>query len=231
MFKYKPAYPHHMAKDNAFMLVSLKDKGAKKLAQVISNDTCKRILELLAKKEATETELSKELGMPMSTVHYNLQNLVEAKLVNAGEYHYSEKGKEVLHYSLANKFVIIAPDNADESILNKLKSLIPAGVIAGGIAFAVKFLEIANFGFGKIAESKVGVAEAEISQKAMVLEAAAPDTALMMVEESAPAAMPAPQIAPEPTNILFYIILTIILTIIIYLAIEYAKKRLRRTKK
>ena len=99
-----------MAKKDKFLLVSLQEKKAQKLAQVISNPTSRRILDYLADHDhATETRIAKELEIPLPTVHYNLQQLVKGGLVSADEFHYSEKGKEVIHYSLANKYIIIAP--------------------------------------------------------------------------------------------------------------------------
>src|SRR3989338_10912894 len=98
-----------MAKQS-FLLVSLKEDKAKELAQVISNESCRKILDYLAEKEdATESEISKDLQFPISTVHYNLQHLMKAGIINVDEFHYSEKGKEVNHYKLANKYIIIAP--------------------------------------------------------------------------------------------------------------------------
>ena len=88
--------------EEPFLLVSLKEKEAKELAQVISSKTCRKILDALSKGSATESELSKMLKLPMSTIHYNLQLLIKSKLITADEYHYSEQGKEVLHYSLSN---------------------------------------------------------------------------------------------------------------------------------
>ena len=97
-----------MAKQS-FLLVSLQEDKAKKLAQVVTNDSCRKILDYLADKEATETDLAEKLGLPMSTVHYNLSQLVGTGLIIADEFHYSKKGKEISHYKLANKYIIIAP--------------------------------------------------------------------------------------------------------------------------
>ena len=95
----------------SFLLVSLKEDKAKKLAEVISNKTCRKILDYLAdKKDATESAIAKDLNIPISTVHYNMKALMTARLVKSDEYHYSEKGKEVSHYRLANQYVIIAPE-------------------------------------------------------------------------------------------------------------------------
>jgi DNA-binding transcriptional ArsR family regulator len=113
-----------------FLLVSLKDSEAKRLAQVISNDTSRKIIDFLAsRKDATESDIAKHMNLPLSTVHYNLHALLQAKLVQADEFHYSEKGKEVNHYSLANKYVIIAPKDAPESLKMKLRRILPAAFI------------------------------------------------------------------------------------------------------
>jgi DNA-binding transcriptional ArsR family regulator len=117
-----------MAKEN-FILVSLKEEESKQLAQVISNDTSRKVLDYLAEKEATESELAEKLEVPISTVHYNLQALVKGKLVVTEEFHYSKKGKEVLHYKLANKYIIIAPKST-YGIREKLKTILPVGFIA-----------------------------------------------------------------------------------------------------
>ena len=86
-----------MAKEK-FLLLSLSESKTKELAQAVSNDTCRKILDYLADKEASESELASKLDIPISTVHYNLQQLQKGGLVVVEEYHYSEKGKEVNHY-------------------------------------------------------------------------------------------------------------------------------------
>jgi DNA-binding transcriptional ArsR family regulator len=125
--------------EDSFVLISLKDDKAKKLGELLGNPTAKRILELLAKKEYTATDIAKELQLPLSTIHYNLTNLEEGKLVKADEYHYSAKGKEVKHYKLANKMVIITPDQPSESIIAKLKKILPVAVIAATVTTAVQW--------------------------------------------------------------------------------------------
>jgi len=125
--------------EDSFILISLKDDKAKKLGELLGNPTAKRILELLAKKEYTATDIAKELNLPLSTIHYNLTNLEQAKLVLAEEFHYSAKGKEVKHYKLANKMVIITPDQPSESIIAKLKKILPVAVIAATVTTAVQW--------------------------------------------------------------------------------------------
>ena len=140
-----------MAKD-PFLLVSLEENESKALAQVMSNDTARKILDFLSKKEsATETDIAKELNIALSTVHYNLQALVKANLVKTEEFHYSEKGKEVNHYSLANKLIIIAPKNTrTESFKDKLKSILPVGIIALATGAVIQLITKLKFGAAKL---------------------------------------------------------------------------------
>ena len=122
----------------SFLLVSLEDDKSKKLAQVLSNDSSRKILDLLSKHEfMTETEISKKLKIPISTVHYNLDILVKSKLINDDHFTYSEKGKKVNHYSLANKYVIIAPKKS-EALFDRLKEFLPIIFITGAIGFIGK---------------------------------------------------------------------------------------------
>ncbi|MFH0870095.1 MAG: hypothetical protein V1866_03500, partial [archaeon] len=116
--------------------------------------------------------------------HYNLQALVKANLVVAEEFHYSEKGKEVLHYSLANKLIIIAQRKTSvESFKERLKGLLPVGLIAlaaGGVIQLVSMFRSGLFAAG----AKLGG-----EQSLMMAKSAAP-----VLDEAAPRMMAA---APE----------------------------------
>jgi DNA-binding transcriptional ArsR family regulator len=126
--------------EESFLLVSLKEKKAKKLAQVLSNDTSRKILDYLSKKNTgTETEIAKELDIPLSTVHYNLTHLVDAKLVKDDEFTYSEKGKEITHYSISNKYVIIAPKST-QGLKEKLKRILPVFLIISAVSFGINYV-------------------------------------------------------------------------------------------
>src|SRR6056297_814961 len=127
--------------DKSFVLMSLKEDKVKKMTQVLNNNTCRKILEYLSTHDkATATDMSKDLSLAMSTVHYNLKQLVENNLVTSNEYHYSKKGKEVVHYGLANKYIIIAPKE-DKSILDKLKGFLPVTLITAGVGAVIYFIE------------------------------------------------------------------------------------------
>jgi len=122
---------------NNFLLISLEENKAKKIAEVISNETSRKIIDHLAKKECTETDLSKELNIPISTIHYNLKQLMDVNLVIVDEFHYSSKGKEVNHYKLANKYIIIAPKSDNNRFMEALNKVLPLGIITIAAGFVL----------------------------------------------------------------------------------------------
>jgi DNA-binding transcriptional ArsR family regulator len=166
--------------EEAFMMLSLKESKAKRLAQVIGNDTSRRILEYLAQKEGTETQISEDLKIPISTTHYSLKQLVDNNLVLAEEFHYSSKGREVVHYKLANKLIIIAPKEADRSsIMESLKTILPVGLLVLAGAWVTSLLtQSKSFAVQSVAAPRLmadaaGKAAAGAAQDAMVATAPA----------------------------------------------------------
>jgi DNA-binding transcriptional ArsR family regulator len=124
-----------------FLLLSLEDKETKKIANVVSNESCKKILDFLAEKDSTETEIAEILGIPLSTVHYNLKQLSDVGLVHSDEFHYSDKGKEVKHYKIANKYIIITPKKT-EKLSDILKKLIPSFIVTFLATFMLFFYSL-----------------------------------------------------------------------------------------
>ena len=197
-----------MAKEK-FVLVSLKENKAKQLAQVISNESCRKILDYLAEKEATETELAAKLEIPISTVHYNLKHLTNAELVTVDEFHYSEKGREVNHYKLANKYVIIAPKSTF-GIKEKLKSILPAALITIAAAGLLKLFTSRMTVFGAV---KAGAREAVMTAAPEVEEAVADSVAAK-----------APIAASEP-NVALWFLIGAGFAIVIYMIVQYILSR------
>ncbi len=194
--------------DKSFVLMSLKEKETKKLTQVLSNETCRKILEYLSGKEhATETQISKELGIPISTTHYNLKQLKENKLVTEDEYHYSPKGKEVTHYKIANKYIIIAPTE-DPSFMDKLKKFIPIYLVVGAISGIIWGIE-KYFPARKTDPIAMMTTEADIAMR-------------MVADEAAPIATATPA-----TSLVFLASGVIVLTIV--LIWEFVKDKKNKT--
>lgn len=106
-------------------MISLDENKSKELAKVIGNDTSRKILDYLGGQEdVSEAVLAKELGIPVSTVHYNVKHLLGSGLIESKEFKWSEKGKKIDLYNVARKLIIIAPKGT-ESVREKLKSFLP----------------------------------------------------------------------------------------------------------
>ncbi len=214
-----------MAKKDAFLLVSLEEDKAKKLASVIGNESCRKIIDYLAgKDDATETELAESLNIPISTVHYNVQLLQNSGLAVAEEFHYSKKGREVLHYKLANRYIVIAP-KATESVPMRLKRLLPvlAIVAAAGIAIQIfntlKGAAFAGYGGGS------GIAQyAAEKAAAPALQEAAYD-AMLAANETAMAAAARTAEAAGQLGVALWFVIGALFALSVYLVYDFVKER------
>lgn len=196
-------------KEETFLLLSLEEEKAKKLAQVISNDTCRRILDELTKGSFTETQISQRLDVPLPTVHYNLRQLVESGLVQADEFHYSEKGREVNHYTLAKKYIIIAPKTT-EGLMVKIKHVLPIALLA---IVGAGIIQLSSY----------------ISQKQVVSEATAQYTlqkGLAAAPELAPIAT---QASPEiQYTLAIWFLFGALFSLVIYVLFDWIREKWRK---
>lgn len=226
-----------MAK-KSFLLVSLKENKAKKLAEVISNNTCRKILDFMAeKKDVTESEVAQKMGIPISTVHYNMKALLEAKLVKSDEYHYSPKGKEVSHYRLANQYVIIAPEGEKHAIRQKLKSIIPTALIMGAAAGMIKMF---SRGLGAVRMEaapvmykamETGAADAAMPEAARAAEEMMIEAAPTAAEQAAPVVQTVVDRTPEAVSqlpeIALWFFVGAVAGVGVYLLVDYIVRRIR----
>ena len=178
-----------MVKKN-FLLLSLDDDKTKAIANTVANSKCKRILDFLANMDGTETEISEKLNIPISTVHYNLKQLVEGRLVEIESSSYSKKGKQIKHYTLANKYIIIAPKGADkQSFLDAVKNILP--ILGFGIlgtffvSYITKFSDILGSGSNflesetMLMSAKSAVPEVAYMSRDVMYDEVAPNSAIM----------------------------------------------------
>ncbi len=228
----------------SFLLVSLKESKAKKLAEVISNKTCRKILDHLAeKKDATESQIAKDLKIPISTVHYNLKALLTARLVKSDEYHYSAKGKEVSHYRLANQYVIIAPEGEKHAIREKLKSIIPTALIMGAAAGMIKIFSgtfgatMQSSGMEKaaqpmmmeVAEDAAYEAGAEAARSAAdeTVMAAAPEAQNIAAQHAPEVMQKGAETASQAPEIALWFFIGAVAGVGVYLLVDHIVKRVK----
>lgn len=213
--------------DKKFIMLSLEEKETKKIANVIGSETCRKILDHLATKEATATELSEKLTIPLSTVTYNIQQLVDTGLVSADEFHYSQKGKEVLHYKLANKYIIISP-RAVVGLKDTLKKILPVAAISAGAAGIVQlvhqYVTLGQYGLGSDGAMMYAESDA-LMQSAPIAMMKTADTSLMMAQESLAMSAPiAPPLGSFPFDIALWFFLGALCGVVVYVALSLLNK-------
>ena len=198
-----------------FLLLSLEDDKIKKISNVISNDSCRRILDYLSTKEATESELAGKLQIPISTVHYNLLQLMQTGLISANEFHYSKKGKEMSHYRLANKYIIIAPKKT-YGIKEKLRSILPAALIASAAAAMIQLVS------NRFLRETLDVAKNSMDAESGIAKQAMTAAPAALSDASQNAAAKTAYLAPQ--NIALWFLAGALFALVIYFAINTFKK-------
>jgi len=95
--------------DEEVLILQPGDKKSEKLAKAMSSRTANSILQSIAASPKTSSQLSDEIGTPMSTLSYHLDNLTNAGIIEVVKTKWSPKGREVKVYGLKQQVVIIAP--------------------------------------------------------------------------------------------------------------------------
>ena len=120
--------------NNKFILIGLDDERSKKISEVLGNKTCKRIIDYLAEKEASEKDIADALSIPINTVEYNLNKLIESGLIEKTKnFFWSVKGRKIDMYKLSNKKILISPKTL-------VRGVVPSLIALGLGAFGIKIL-------------------------------------------------------------------------------------------
>jgi DNA-binding transcriptional ArsR family regulator len=154
--------------------LSLGQSQASKVAKLLANDTASKIMDALSIDSKSESELAKELDMPLSTVHYNVQKLNDTGILTSDEFTYSEKGKEIRHYRLASEHIIIS---------TKPSSPLPEITAGGVLALAVAA------GIALVNQPTV-IEESSVMARTLVADSAAESMAVVAPVASQPVVWP-----------------------------------------
>lgn len=206
-----------------FIMVSLDEEKAKKLAEVISNDTARKILDYLSdKNEATVSEISKELGIAISTTDYNIKNLIENGLVESKEFKWSSKGRQMDIYRLANKHIIISTKK-NAILRDKLKDIFAILISGAGVAWLINhfYKPVATISKTIVKETVVneiseGAEKTSESLAAAAQYAAHENTTRVFQDITSKISLP---------NVALWFFLGVIFAIIIYLIIDWRLKK------
>jgi len=134
--------------DEKLLILPLGEES-KKITRVISNDTARQIIELLADVPLSASDIAERLQAPLTTITYNLENLESVGLVKVERIKYSEKGREVKIYAPVRKLIVVVPEKTDKKsvtdVLKKYLGVILAAVLASStIEFLARSAKVAQ---------------------------------------------------------------------------------------
>ncbi len=111
---------------------------AQKIAKAMGSQTAGDILQLLNTGSKTSTEVTDQLGIPMGTAKYHIENLLDAGLIEVTKTKFSVKGREVKVYGLKDQLLIVTPRVTNvRALLLKYASLFGVVAVATGVVAAV----------------------------------------------------------------------------------------------
>jgi DNA-binding MarR family transcriptional regulator len=83
------------------------------------------------------SDIATQLDVPLTTIKYNLENLVDVGLIKIERIKYSEKGRQVKVYAPIRKLIVLVPGKTDSTtvmdVLKKYLGIIFAAVFASGL--------------------------------------------------------------------------------------------------
>lgn len=130
--------PDRLAPEGEVVILVPGDERSQKIAKAISSQAAGDILHALERGPITAGDLARTLGMPMGTVKYHIENLLEAGLIEVRDTKYSVKGRQVKVYGLRNQLLIMAPRVPNiRSLLLKYAALFAVVVLSSLAAYAV----------------------------------------------------------------------------------------------
>lgn len=112
-------------------VVTLDDEAADRVLDALSAETARAIYVALREDPATPPELAERLDLSLQNVHYHLDNLRGAGLVESVGTGYSEKGVEMTVYAPADRPLVVT--TAEPETTSRLRRFLARifGAVAG----------------------------------------------------------------------------------------------------
>lgn len=115
--------------------------GADDAFSALGSETARKVLAATYEEPLTPSEIRDEVGTSLQNVHYHVENLEDAGLIEPAGTGYSEKGNEVTVYAPANEAVVLfaGDEHAGSRLRERLKGIfgLVLTVAVATLAFAV----------------------------------------------------------------------------------------------
>ncbi len=126
--------------DNRVLVLPVNGES-RRITQILSNGTSLKILELLGEKSMSATDIAEKLNLPLTTVKYNLDSLVESDLIKVKQIKWSQKGRQVKIYESVEKLIVLVPSKSSIDRLSIISILQKYIGVIGAAFFAATGIE------------------------------------------------------------------------------------------
>ncbi|MBO8183537.1 MAG: winged helix-turn-helix transcriptional regulator [Archaeoglobus sp.] len=113
---------------DAIHIESLHSERAKQLASEISNDVARRILKELYRNPTSISDLSEKLSLPISTVQYHINRLLDLGVVRIAQKKFGKRMKEVKMYAYDKEGIVFLSSSQREEFESFLGRLITQAI-------------------------------------------------------------------------------------------------------
>jgi len=120
-----------MTEEEQVVILEQGSPEAQKVVKAMASNTAGDVLNLLSEEgPMTATTLGEKLNVPLTSIKYHIENLLEAGLITVVDTRWSEKGRQMKLYGVVEKDIILKPKK--KSTTSKLagKYGVTAGIVA-----------------------------------------------------------------------------------------------------
>jgi len=121
-------------------VIDINDETARALAQIITNDKALAILHAIEEEPKSITQLSRELGFPLSTVSYHIDRMLRVGLVEVAGVKYGKRLQEVRLYRASSRPILLVPRREAAKVTKKLPAIEKLHVISLSVATFISAL-------------------------------------------------------------------------------------------
>lgn len=123
-------------------VAEMHDEDAVQIFKALSGESTCRIYTAIQESPRTASELQQEIGTSIQNVHYHLNKLEEADLIESVGTRYSEKGTEMTVFGPTHGPLVIsfAAEPASTNIRNALTRLFGAVAVLGVLSVSVEMV-------------------------------------------------------------------------------------------
>jgi DNA-binding transcriptional ArsR family regulator len=127
--------------DDILHVISTDDENAKIVAMELANDNGRRIIDAFFIEPQSASDLAKKLDLPMPTVMFHIERLMEIGIIGVVDTKLSRKFKDIKYYGPKKTAILIVPSQKEETV-RSLSTSLKTSYIPAPTALLVMFLVV-----------------------------------------------------------------------------------------